>query len=211
MSRMFLSYSHQDKPFVRRLATDLVQANIDVWVDEIEIKVGESLIAKIQEGIETSDYVAAILSVHSVSSSWVREELHMALTDQINGKRVGVLPIKIDDCELPGFIRSRLYCDFSDDSRYRDAFRKLVRDIGAQFKVDNEISAPDAALWHCIYCGWRCQVSYNNYFCHQCRAVRPRPPQGIATVKICPGCHYDNVVIASFCEGCGYQFGYKRV
>ena len=130
---MFLSYSHQDKPFVRRLATDLVQANIDVWVDEIEIKVGESLIAKIQEGIETSDYVAAILSVHSVSSSWVREELHMALTDQINGKRVGVLPIKIDDCELPGFIRSRLYCDFSDDSRYRDAFRKLVRDIGAQF------------------------------------------------------------------------------
>jgi len=211
MSRIFMSHSHQDKPFVRRLATDLVQANTEVWIDEIEIKVGESLIGKIQDGIEASDYIAAILSKSSVASTWVREELHMALTDQINGKRVGVLPIKIDDCELPGFLRSRLYCDFSDDSRYRESFRKLVRDIGASFFVDNEASSTHAETWHCIYCGWRCQLSYNNYFCHQCRAVRPRPPIGQATVKVCPECGCGNVVIASFCEGCGYVFGYKRV
>ena len=211
MSRIFISHSHQDKPFVRRLATDLVQAEIDVWIDEVEIRVGESLVAKIQEGIESSDFIAAVLSRSSIGSSWVREELHMALTDQINGKRVRVLPIKIDDCELPGFLRSRLYCDFSDQSRYRDAFRRLVRDIGGPFFVDNRASAPAQDRWYCIYCGWRCQLHYNNYFCHQCRAVRPRPPEGSATVKLCPECGYGNIGIASFCERCGYPFGYKRV
>ena len=211
MARVFLSHSHQDKPFVRRLATDLVQANAEVWVDEIEIKVGDSLIARIQDGIESSDFVAAILSKHSVSSSWVREELSMALTDHINGKRVGVLPIKIDDCDLPGFLRSRLYCDFSDNARYREAFRKLIRDIGARFVVDNNVSGSAEDTWYCIYCGWRCQLSYNNYFCQQCRAVRPRPPSGSATVKRCPECRRGNIVIASFCEHCGYSFGYRQV
>jgi hypothetical protein len=211
MSRIFLSHSHGDKPFVRRLATDLVQANLKVWIDEVEIKVGESLIAKIQEGIDSSDYIAAILSVRSVSSSWVREELNMALTDQINGKRVAVLPLKIDDCELPGFLRSRLYLDFSDNARYRDSFRKLVRDVGAHFTVDDDFPTQADVLWHCIYCGWRCQIRGNNYFCLQCRAVRPRPPEGSATTKICPECQYGNIVIASFCEGCGYPFGYRRV
>ena len=55
MSRVFISHSHQDKPFARRLATDLAQASTDVWIDEVEIKIGDSLIARIQDAIEASD------------------------------------------------------------------------------------------------------------------------------------------------------------
>ena len=195
---------------MRRLATDLVQATLDVWIDEIELAVGDFLIERIQDGIDSSDYLAVVLSHNSVTSSWVREELHMALTDQINGQRIRVLPLKIDDCTLPGFLRSRVYCDFSDAEQYREAFQSLVRDIGATYFIDQSVDA-EAEAWHCVYCGWRCQLKYNNYFCEACRAVRPRPPEGSATVKICQPCGAGNTVVASFCERCGYRFGYRRV
>lgn len=46
MSSIFLSHNSKDKEFVRRLANRLESYGVKVWVDEAEIKVGESLIKK---------------------------------------------------------------------------------------------------------------------------------------------------------------------
>lgn len=72
MSSVFLSHSHQDKPFARRLTADLRHAGHIVWIDEAEILVGDSLIEKIRDGIGSVDYVAAILSRSSIDSEWVK-------------------------------------------------------------------------------------------------------------------------------------------
>jgi len=53
--------------------------NIGVWYDKWEIKVGDSLIEKIQEGLDIHDYLAIILSPESVSSEWVKRELNSAV------------------------------------------------------------------------------------------------------------------------------------
>lgn len=71
MSTVFITHSHQDKPFVRKLASDLLANGIQVWVDEAEIKVGDSLIQKISNAITESDFVIAVLSKSSVESHWV--------------------------------------------------------------------------------------------------------------------------------------------
>ncbi len=60
--RVFLSHNHHDKPFVRKLAADLEGHNVKCWVDEAEMKIGDSLIQKIREGIDNSDYFAVIVS-----------------------------------------------------------------------------------------------------------------------------------------------------
>jgi hypothetical protein len=54
--RVFISYSHADSPFVDRLAADLQAAEIDVWVDRWEVKVGDSIINRINSGIHESDF-----------------------------------------------------------------------------------------------------------------------------------------------------------
>ena len=48
MSSIFLSHNSVDKPFVRKLANDLRRRGHYAWVDEAEIKVGDSLIDKIE-------------------------------------------------------------------------------------------------------------------------------------------------------------------
>ena len=52
MSSIFLSHNSKDKPFVRKLADDLRKKGHYVWVDEAEIKVGDSLIGKLRRELK---------------------------------------------------------------------------------------------------------------------------------------------------------------
>lgn len=130
---VFLSHNKADKPFVRHLASDLDSQGLRYWLDEAEIKTGESLIEKIREGIDNVDYVAVVLSPDSVASEWVRREVDVAMNQEIAGKKVKVLPIMYRECELPGFLLGKAYVDFSNEEGYYDALEKLVRDVGVVF------------------------------------------------------------------------------
>src|SRR5437016_2632636 len=119
MSSIFLSHSHKDKAFVKRLTLDLRRRGHVVWVDEAEINVGDSLIEKIREGIDRVDFVAAVISRASVKSKWVSRELDIASNRELRGKKVVVLPILLEDVRLPGFLDGKLFADFRGESRYK--------------------------------------------------------------------------------------------
>lgn len=130
---VFLSHNHADKPFVRRLAADMDNQGIPYWLDEAEIKIGESLIEKIRAGIDKVDFVAVILSPNSIESPWVQREVDVAMNQEIMGRRVKVLPLMYRQCELPGFLLGKLYADFTEDINYQVSFEKLVRSLGVVF------------------------------------------------------------------------------
>jgi hypothetical protein len=130
MSSIFLSHSHADKPFARRLAADLRLAGHAVWIDEAEINIGDSLIEKIRDGLDQVDYVAAILSSASIASSWVTKELDIASNREIKEKRAVVLPLMVEKVDLPGFLMGKFYGDFTDPAQYQDTLRLLLRKLG---------------------------------------------------------------------------------
>ena len=130
MGRVFLSHNHSDKPFVRMLATDIKASGIKIWLDEVELKVGDSLILRISEALGEADYVVAFLSTNSVRSNWVKKELAIATTLGINGNRVTVLPLllgEIQDRDIPPFLADQLYADFRQPEQYDSSFRELLR------------------------------------------------------------------------------------
>ncbi|HEC91887.1 MAG TPA: toll/interleukin-1 receptor domain-containing protein, partial [Candidatus Atribacteria bacterium] len=100
MSSIFLAHSKKDKKFVDKLARDLRNAGYYVWIDEAEIKVGDSLIEKIREGIDKVSYVGVVISHNSIKSEWVRKEVDIAINQEIEGKRVKVIPILLDNVDL---------------------------------------------------------------------------------------------------------------
>lgn len=126
MSSIFMSHSSSDKPFVRKLADDLRKNGHYVWVDEAEIKVGDSLIEKIEEGIENTEYLGVVLSKNSVQSEWVKREVRIALTQEIHGKRVKVLPILIEKVDIPLFLCDKKYADFISDDNYANALQSIL-------------------------------------------------------------------------------------
>lgn len=132
MPHVFLSHSSQDKFFVRELAERLQAAGVDVWLDEAEIHVGDSLTQKIGRAIHETDYVAVVLSQNSVDSEWVQRELQMALQKELKEKNVVVLPLIFEHVEIPPFLRDKMYADFSTPERYEENFPKLLKALGLE-------------------------------------------------------------------------------
>lgn len=138
---IFLSHTHADKPFVRRLAADLEAHGVQYWLDEAEIKVGESLIGKIRQGLDGVDFVAAVLSPNSIASPWVQRELDVAMNQEISGRQIKVLPILYRHCELPGFLLGKFYADFTDEENYASALKRLVESMGLVFNKSVLVNA----------------------------------------------------------------------
>jgi len=129
---IFISYSHLDKDFVTELASSLVKSNANVWVDEWELNVGDSLIDRIQTAIETAGALLVVLSKASVESEWCKKELNAGLIRELEEKRVLVLPLLKEDCKIPTFLREKMYADFRGE--FADGFRVL---LSAVAKVTN--------------------------------------------------------------------------
>ena len=66
-----------------------------------------------QQAIQDSSALLVVLSKASVASEWCRKELNAGLMRELDEKRVVVLPLLVDDCEIPLFLREKMYADFS--------------------------------------------------------------------------------------------------
>lgn len=123
-TRVFLCHSSTDKPFVDRLAFDLERVNVGVWYDKWEIKVGDSILEKIQHGLSSQDYLALVLSPHSVESPWVKKEINAALIRELDEKRVVILPVLIENCAIPLLLRDKKWADFRKS--YEEGLEELL-------------------------------------------------------------------------------------
>src|SRR6266481_4490208 len=130
MTSIFLSHNHRDREFTRRLGNWLRNYGARVWIDEAEMKVGDSLLQKIESGIAGAEFLGVVLSPNSIKSEWVRRELEIALTDEIGGRRAKVLPLLHRTCEMPGFLRGKVYADFRKKKDFEAAVKKVAAALG---------------------------------------------------------------------------------
>lgn len=125
---IFLSHTIEDKPFVQRLKKSLVAHGVrEVWVDEAEIQIGDSLMKKIEAGIRSTRFFGVVLSPRSIQSKWVQRELEIAMHKEIGGEEVVVLPLLQERCKIPPFLQGKLYADFTTDEKYEESLNKLLR------------------------------------------------------------------------------------
>ena len=71
---IFLSHSSKDKPVVRGIAARLKKDGVRVWFDEEQIKPGDSIPAKIEEGPEPSRVLVLCMSANAFGSDWAQLE-----------------------------------------------------------------------------------------------------------------------------------------
>ena len=91
--KVFVSHSSQDKSFVRQLCTDIVHSGHTAWLDEWEIKAGDSIPHKIEKGIEEADFVIVVLSKNAIESKWVEREWHSKYWDEISSEKIQIIPL----------------------------------------------------------------------------------------------------------------------
>lgn len=89
----FISHASEDKEAVARpLADELKARGFRVWLDEFELRLGDSLRAKIDEGLRVSRFGVVILSPAFFSKRWPQQELNgLAAREMSGGRKVGRL------------------------------------------------------------------------------------------------------------------------
>ena len=89
----FISHASEDKDdLVRDLAEALKKEGFEVWYDEFELKIGDSLRKKIDNGLSKSRYGIVIVSHSFISKNWPEYELNGMVAREMNGHKV-ILPI----------------------------------------------------------------------------------------------------------------------
>lgn len=118
----FISYSHRDLGYAKRLQRALAAQGVRVWRDE-RLTVGQPFGTEIQQALENSKRVIVLWSKNSVASGWVQKEANHARS--LNR----ILPYRIDECAIP-LALSDLHAGRLGNPD-RDA-AIILQDVGAQ-------------------------------------------------------------------------------
>ena len=137
----FISYSHKDEVFAKRLHADLQTNNVRCWYAPHDMKIGDKIRSTIDESIRFHDKTLLILSEHSVQSDWVEHEVEHALDIEKVKKRNVLFPVRMDEAVMEsktgwaGNVRRQRHIgDFTrwkDHDAYSKAFERLLRDLKA--------------------------------------------------------------------------------
>jgi hypothetical protein len=84
--------------------------------------------------------------------------------------------------------------------RPRQEIKNVISATSGEESTISPLERP--LVWHCIFCGWKCNESYNNYLCKQCGQLRPFVDESATRIQ-CSECQQWNLVVAAFCEWCG--------
>ncbi|WP_442776172.1 toll/interleukin-1 receptor domain-containing protein [Sphaerotilus montanus] len=212
MTKVFISHSTVDRRFVEAQLLPLLQAvGATPWYSRKDISSAQEWENSIRDGLFAANWLVVVISAASSRSAWVKAEVDWALEHR-TGK---VLPLCVDHTQ-PEKLHLRLRLVQSLDWTRSPAQAKLAISNLLLSDADGSSSAfkapesdhdlPDQyarpQVWHCVFCGWKCDNTNNDYLCAHCSKHRPFAG-GTATMIRCSACLGWSIVLASYCEWCG--------
>lgn len=109
--KIFLSYSRLDQDFALDLGRDLKNAGVKLWMDQLDgIVAGVDWRRAIEEAVDTSVGMVAVLSPEYVASEYCRNELARA-----NDQKLPIFPLLLRSIStLPIEVQRLQYVDFQN-------------------------------------------------------------------------------------------------
>ena len=109
---IFISYNHNDQQLVDMVARQLELSfgKNNIFYDRWSMQPGDSIIGKMNEGLEQYTTFFYFLSKNSLRSKMVAREWQSALMSSVSND-LKFVPIRLDDCEPPAIMKDLLYID----------------------------------------------------------------------------------------------------
>jgi len=126
--RVFLCHSSGDKPAVRNLYERLLTNGIDPWLDDENLLPGQFWEKEIPTAVRNSDVVLVCLTQQAVTKAgYLQKEIKLALdvADEQPEGTIFVIPVKLEDCNVPGRLRHLHWVNLYEERGYPRLLRAL--------------------------------------------------------------------------------------
>ena len=120
---IFVSYSRQDGDFALKIGQDLRAANVDIWLDQLDISPGSRWDREVDNALRTCGRLLLILSPDSASSENVMDEVAVAMHEN-----KPVVPVLYRPCSIPLRLMRLQHIDFTQS--YEEGLNKLLDYLG---------------------------------------------------------------------------------
>ncbi len=128
--QIFISHSHNDEMFARKVASFLEDQGLDVWEASNEIFPGDNWAAKISQGLQESNAMVVLLTPESLKSVLVQREVEYALGSKEYRKRL--IPVLIDpdktiaEDDIPWILKRLNIIDLTEHETEEDGIRRIA-------------------------------------------------------------------------------------
>ena len=129
--QVFISHAHEDNAAAGRLCKRLRDDGFDPWLDAERLLPGMDWTLEIEQALRVSDAILLCFSELSVAKSgFIQKEYKRAMDIQMEKPEgaIFVIPVRLDNCEMPHFIRDLHWVNFPAD--YERLLLSLQRKSG---------------------------------------------------------------------------------
>src|SRR5258705_6527789 len=110
---VFLSYRSVNRTWVLNLYDILRELGYKVFIDQVELAVGDELILRLEDALKKSQAGILVWSKAAADSAWVLKEYQRLETKATRNSKFRFVPVRLDQVDLPEFADSRIFIDFS--------------------------------------------------------------------------------------------------
>jgi len=140
-----LSFAGEDRQYAEELATLLKKNSIEVFYDVFEqAKLwGKDLYEYLSQIYsQDAEFCIMFLSKHYASKAWTTHERKSAQERAFKENKEYILPIKIDDTEIPGITSTTGYVDIRNTS-INEIVKMILEKLGKNYNVEEIESLED--------------------------------------------------------------------
>lgn len=173
---VFLCYTKKDRILAEKIAMGLFNRGIEVWWDKWEIRAGDSIVQKINEGLGDCTHFIVLLTPRSKDKPWVNDEMNAAFIQRLIG-RVKFIPLRCDlqaECLPP--LLSSLHSPEISEASLPETLEQLANDIYGITKKPPIGSAP-TLIDHPAAPYSPAAMAVADYFCRETNHARKFDPQ----------------------------------
>jgi hypothetical protein len=128
---IFLCHTGADKPWVEELAERIEMVwyqdrHLGVVFDKWDFSKGKNVVLEIDDHIDKCRFTGVVVSRAALAAEWPTMERTIAVWSDPSGRQGRVIPLIIDNVDLPPSLRIRNWIDFRDPSRYEESFLALI-------------------------------------------------------------------------------------
>ena len=144
---VFISYSSANKDWVRKdLLSALEKVGLKVCIDFRDFEIGKPAIKNMRDSILESRHTLLVLTETYLNSGWTDFENLLSQTIDPTNRKVRIVPLLKEKCELPLEIGYLTYVNFFDPDDLNMAWKQLLEALGAPANPTNKITEQPRAL-----------------------------------------------------------------